>query len=88
LVLIPNAANFTGLIPARAAANGVWIAVSSLDGPAGKWDSGGARAGEEEVNSTQHCPTSIKSYEKYLENYMIETSEELIYIDEYSVFQL
>ena len=77
LVLIPNAGYFTDLMPARAADNGVWIVVSSLDGPAGIWDSGGARAGKEEDDPTRHCPTSIKRYEKYEENYMIIATVDL-----------
>jgi len=64
LVLFPNAGYFTGLMPARAADNGVWIAVSSLSGPAGIWDSGGACAGEIEPNPTRHVPSSIQAVER------------------------
>jgi len=35
LVLFPNAGYFPGLMPARAADNGVWVAVSSANCPAG-----------------------------------------------------
>jgi predicted amidohydrolase len=62
LVLLPNAGYFTGLMPARAADNGVWIAVSSLNCPAGVWDPSGARAGETVPNPTRHAPSSILSY--------------------------
>jgi predicted amidohydrolase len=64
LVLFPNAGYFAGLMPARAADNGVWIAVSSLDGPAGVWDPGGHRAGEMHADPTLYAPCSIQAYEK------------------------
>jgi len=64
LILFPNAGYFTGLMPARAADNGVWIAVSSLNNPAGIWDSGGACAGEEEPNPTRYVASSILSFAK------------------------
>ena len=64
LILFPNAGYFTGLMPARAADNGVWIAVSSLSGPAGVGDPGGACAGEIEPNPTRHAPSSILAVER------------------------
>ena len=64
LVLLPNAGYFTGLMPARAADNGVWIAVSSLNCPAGVWDPGGVCAGEMEPNPTRHSPSSIRACER------------------------
>ena len=64
LVLFPNAGYFAGLMPARAADNGVWIAVSSQNGPAGVWDPGGHRAGEMDPDPTAYGPCSIRAYEK------------------------
>jgi len=77
LILFPNAGYFTGLMPARAADNGVWIAVSSLNSPAGIWDSSGARAGEHESNPTRHVVSSIRSSEKDDEKRMIIASIDL-----------
>ena len=59
-------------MPARAADNGVWIAVSSLNSPAGVWDSSGACAGEEESNPTRYVVSSIREFEKDDEWQMIE----------------
>lgn len=64
LILFPNAGYFTGLMPARAADNGAWVAVSSLNCPAGVWDPSGACAGEETPNPTRYVVTSIRDYEK------------------------
>jgi predicted amidohydrolase len=64
LILFPNAGYFTGLMPARAADNGVWIAVSSLSGPAGIWDSGGACAGEAEPDPTRCVASSIRDFDR------------------------
>lgn len=64
LILFPNAGYFTGLMPARAADNGVWFAVSSLNCPAGVWDPSGACAGEAEPNPTRYVATSIQGFEK------------------------
>ena len=64
LVLFPNAGYYTGLMPARAADNGLWIAVSSLGGPAGVWDPGGNRAGEAEPEDTRCAPNSLRYFEK------------------------
>jgi predicted amidohydrolase len=64
IVLFPNAGYYVGLLPARAADNGVWIAVSSLGGPAGVWDPGGNRAGELEPEATRSAPNSIRHCEK------------------------
>ncbi|MCC6442865.1 MAG: carbon-nitrogen hydrolase family protein [Armatimonadetes bacterium] len=64
LVLFPNAGYFTGLMPARCADNGVWMAVSSLSGPAGVWDSGGTCAGEMHPDPTRHVASSILNFEK------------------------
>jgi predicted amidohydrolase len=64
LILFPNAGYFTGLMPARAADNGVWIAVSTLGEPAGVWDSSGARAGDESPDPTRHVASSIRAVER------------------------
>jgi predicted amidohydrolase len=64
LVLLPNAGYFMGLMPARAADNGVGMVVSSLGNPAGVWDSGGAMAGEPEPEPTRSSPSTIRSYRK------------------------
>jgi predicted amidohydrolase len=62
LVLFPSAGYYADLMPARTADNGLWIAASSLDGPAGIWDSGGARAGEAMPSPTRHVASSIQDY--------------------------
>jgi predicted amidohydrolase len=64
LVLFPNAGYDMELMPARAADNGIWIAASSQDCPAGIWDSGGAKAGEKVPDPTRSCATTISGYEK------------------------
>jgi predicted amidohydrolase len=64
LVLFPNAGYYAGLMPARAADNGVWIAVSSLQGPAGVWDSSGTCAGEMSPEPTRFGPSSVLAFEK------------------------
>ena len=64
LILFPNAGYFTGIMPARAADNGVWIATSSLSGPAGVWDPSGARAGEDRPDPTRHVVTSFLAFER------------------------
>jgi predicted amidohydrolase len=64
LILLPNAGYDMELMPARAADNGVCIAVSSENCPAGIWDSGGARAGEKAPDETRYASTAIKSVQK------------------------
>ncbi len=64
LVVLPNAGYFMGLLPARAADNGVCIAVSSLNNPAGVWDSTGAMAGEQKPDPTRGCPSMFSGYER------------------------
>ena len=64
LVLFPNAGYYAGLMPARAADNGVWMVVSSLSGPAGVWDPGGHCAGEMHADPTLYAPCSIRAYER------------------------
>jgi len=77
LILFPNAGYFTGLMPARAADNGVWIAVSSLNSPVGVWDSSGACAGEEEPNPTRHVVSSVRTFEKDDEQRMLVVTVDL-----------
>jgi|YNPNPStandDraft_1061719.scaffolds.fasta_scaffold19303_3 predicted amidohydrolase len=77
LILFPNAGYFTGLMPARAADNGVWIVVSSLNGPAGIWDPVGACGGEMEPPPTRYGPSSIRSWEKDEEYRMVTATLEL-----------
>jgi alpha-L-fucosidase len=64
LVLLPNAGYCMGLMPARAADDGVCLAVSSLDNPAGIWDSGGAQAGEKAPDPTRYCRSAISHFER------------------------
>ena len=66
LILYPNAGYYPELMAARATHSGVWIAVSSLNLPAGIWDSGGARVAGKLPGL---CPaTSIVSWQR-LERY-------------------
>ncbi|HJN17049.1 MAG TPA: carbon-nitrogen hydrolase family protein, partial [Armatimonadota bacterium] len=64
LILFPNAGYDAELMPARAADSGVWIATSSLNCPAGVWDSGGAVAGEDEPDPTRYCESSITDFQR------------------------
>jgi len=59
LVLLPNAGYYAQLMHARAADNGVFLAVSSLNCPAGVWDPGGNLAGEERPDPTRWAPSAI-----------------------------
>jgi predicted amidohydrolase len=77
LILFPNAGYFMGLMPARTADNGVCIAVSSLNCPAGIWDSGGAMAGEEQPEPTRFAPSIISGFEKDEANHMIISTLDL-----------
>ena len=56
LLLFPNAGYYRELMPARASDNGLAIAVSSLNCPAGVWDSGGNQAGESKPEETRFAP--------------------------------
>lgn len=64
LVLFPNAGYDAELMPARAADNGIWLATSSLNCPAGVWDPGGTRAGELAAEPTRFAASSICAYER------------------------
>lgn len=77
LILFPNAGYFTGLMPARAADNGVWIVVSSLNCPAGVWDPSGACGGEMEPLPTRYGASSIRSFEKDEEHRMVTATLDL-----------
>jgi predicted amidohydrolase len=77
LVLLPNAGYFTDLMPARAADNGVYLAASSLNDPAGIWDASGARAGDKSPDSTRQSPTAISDYQMDTEHRMIIATVDL-----------
>lgn len=77
LILFPNAGYFTGLMPARSADNGVWFVVSSLNCPAGVWDSGGACAGEMDPNPTRYVVSSIRDFQKDEQHRMITATLDL-----------
>ncbi len=64
LVLFPNAGYYLDLMPARAADNGIWIAASSLDCPAGVWDPSGSRAGELAPQPTRFAAASHVAVER------------------------
>ncbi|MEI6511831.1 MAG: carbon-nitrogen hydrolase family protein [bacterium] len=77
LVLFPNAGFYRSLMPARAADNGVWLAVSSLGGQGGVWDSSGASGGDKEPDPSRASPTSIISYEVDETNKMVIATVDL-----------
>ncbi|MBI2301263.1 MAG: carbon-nitrogen hydrolase family protein [Armatimonadetes bacterium] len=77
LILFPNAGYFTGLMPARAADNGVWFAVSSQGCPAGIWDSGGAQAGEPHANPTRFVNSSVCDFHRDEERRMLSATVDL-----------
>jgi alpha-L-fucosidase len=76
LILFPNAGYCMGLMPARAADNGVWIAAAS-GGTAGIWDSGGALAGNPNADPSRYCASSILEYAKDDANCMISATVDL-----------
>jgi predicted amidohydrolase len=63
LILFPNAGYYAELMHARSADNDVFIAVSSLNNPAGVWDSAGHQAGEDRPDPTCAAPSGILSYQ-------------------------
>lgn len=78
LVLIPNEGYDMELMPARAADNGVWVAVSSGNNPAGIWDSGGAMAGtQQQPDPARACPTTISDYAKDTQGRMLIATVDL-----------
>ena len=64
LILFPNAGYYADLMHARSADNGVFIAVSSLENPAGVWDSAGYKAGDDRPDPTCAAPSAILSYQR------------------------
>ncbi len=64
LILFPNAGYYTELMHARSADNGVFIAASSTDNPAGVWDSAGNKAGEERPDPTCYGPSAILNFQR------------------------
>jgi len=76
LILFPNAGYCMGLMPARAADNGVWIAAASGE-TSGIWDSGGAQAGNISADASRHCDTSVLAYEKDDAHCMITATVDL-----------
>ncbi len=64
LILFPNAGYYTELMHARSADNAVFIAASSLNDPAGVWDSAGNRAGEDRPDPTCAAPSAILSFQR------------------------
>lgn len=64
LVLLPNEGYYAELIHARSADNGVFIAVSSGNNPAGVWDSGGNQASEDRPDPTCCAPSAIVNFQK------------------------
>ena len=77
IILFPNAGYYLGLMPARAADSGVWIAAASANSPSGIWDSSGAQAGNVKADSSRYCDTSILDYEKDDTNSMITATVDL-----------
>ena len=77
LVLFPNAGYYAGLMPARAADNGVWLATSSLNCPAGVWDPGGTQAGELAAEPTRYAASSFRAFERDEEMRMLVAAADL-----------
>jgi predicted amidohydrolase len=71
LVLFPNAGYYSALMPARAADNGVWLATSSTDCPAGVWDPSGAQAGEMTPEPTRFAACSFQGVERYENQHLL-----------------
>jgi len=64
-------------VHARAADNGLAIAASSLNCPAGIWDSGGHQAGEKEPDSSRYAPTNIVDSQRDEEHRMLVATLDL-----------
>ena len=77
LILFPNAGYAEEIMPARAADNGAAIACSSLNCPAGIWDSSGARAGEAAPQATRFAASSISGYKFHSEDGMLIATVDL-----------
>jgi len=77
LILFPNAGYYAGVMPARAADNGVWVATSSLNCAAGIWDPSGAQAGELAPEPTRYAANSFRAFEKDEELRMLTATVDL-----------
>ncbi len=77
VILLPNAGYYEDLMPARAADNGVCIAASSLNHPAGVWGSSGARAGSQAAESSREAPSAILSVERDAERGLLIATVDL-----------
>jgi predicted amidohydrolase len=77
LVLFPSAGYYLDLMPARCADNGLWIAASSMNCPAGIWDPGGGRAGETDASPTRYAPSSIRAFSVDREYRMVTATVDL-----------
>ena len=77
LILFPNAGYYESLMPARAADNGVWIAVSTCGPHLGVWDSGGIQAGAGAWDPSQGCQTSVYDYLDDPEHHMFVATVDL-----------
>jgi len=64
VILCPNVGYYMQIMHARAADNGVVVAVTSSDGPAGVWDAGGHRADGGSTDSSRRGPTQIVAFEE------------------------
>lgn len=64
VILFLNGGYYEDLMSARAADNGVWVAVSSCNCAAGVWDPGGWRAGEFETSPPNWVASTIRAVEK------------------------
>jgi predicted amidohydrolase len=62
LILFPNEGYYTELMHARSADNCVFVACSSMNNPAGIWDSAGHLAGDDRPDPTLGAPSSILEY--------------------------
>ena len=78
LLLLPNAGYYRELMYARASDNSLVIAASSLNCPAGVWDSGGNQAGEDEIEETRFSPNNtILEYHQDPDKQMILVTVDL-----------
>lgn len=64
LILLPNEGYYIELMHARSADNGVFVAASSANNPAGVWDSGGNQAGDERPDPSCCAPSAILDFQK------------------------
>ena len=64
VILCPNVGYYAQLMHARAADNGVVVAVTSSDGPCGVWDASGHRADGGSTDESRRGPTQIIAFEE------------------------